>query len=80
MTRDEAIAKFTDAADPSSFRTAAWIDRFVALGMLKIDTEKCPSERALDAMFSFPPCKHGLITPRHALDAIDAAGLKIVEK
>jgi hypothetical protein len=38
MTREQAIAEFVEAADPSSFRVAAWIDRFVALDTQTMQT------------------------------------------
>jgi hypothetical protein len=90
MTRDEAIADFNEAANPSSFSTGAWIDRFVALGMLKLDEPKNPSELAilaLDGQMVGGPMHGMLCTYRlgrseaiQLADALDRAGLKIVEK
>lgn len=90
MTRDEAIKAYVEKAflrkidTTESYREAAVsagyaIDAFVALGMLKLDEPKCASERAVDAMFSVAAYS-GMLTPRHAMEAISAAGLKIIEK
>jgi hypothetical protein len=80
MTRDEAIEKLahTRMYMLGDRRAEAWIEVFEVLGMLKLDEPKCARERAVDAMFGRG--HNGVITPRHAIDAIEAAGLKIVEK
>lgn len=75
MTREEAIEKIEAAG-------IAWseelVEALLALGILKLYEPKSVNERAIDALFKFG--ERGLITPRHALEAITAAGLKIVEK
>jgi hypothetical protein len=80
MTRDEAkeklMAETRNECTPGQMDD--FIDMSVALGMLKLDEPKYTTERAIDAMFARG--QNGVITPRHALDAIEAAGLKIVEK
>lgn len=81
MTRDEAIAKIASvipAAEAEPQATADWVDALAALGLLKLDEPKCANERAVDALFE--RASAGMITPRHAIDAITEAGLKIVEK
>lgn len=79
MTREEAIAKFIDAANPESSRTAAWIDRFVALGMLKLDDPEIiysgPALGAIDAVIG-----NKFTSAVHVARALDAAGFKIVRK
>ena len=76
MTRDEALKTFRGATpDPSSLSDAAWIDRFVGLGMLKLDEPRSIRSRALDEILK--------IFGGHDADmffkCIDDAGLKIVE-
>lgn len=83
MTRDEAIrvrrAHYVDHSEEVALKWAvADVDSYVALGMLKLDEPKSAGERAVDAMFERGA--RGLIAPRHAIEAINMAGLKIVEK
>lgn len=76
MTRDEAIKAFRNSTpNPSSFSDEAWIDRFVALGMLKLDEPKPIGIRLGEALKPF-----GIQIGVYEMEAIDAAGLKIVEK
>jgi len=83
MTRDEAKSKLMAATQNSCTESFMidFIESAVALGMLKLDEPKCASEKAIDAMFKHPNCSlSGVITPRHVLDALERAGLRIVEK
>ena len=76
MTRDEAIKRFNDAAD-GSFSGEAWIDRFVALGILNLDEPKSVIDRLANGMTraGFNPFT------RSELKAIlESEGLKLVEK
>jgi hypothetical protein len=79
MTRDEALTKLM--AETSNACTMSQMADFlkmsVALGMLKLDDPQKGHERAADVLFAC--AVNGLITPRHAIDALYAAGLKIVE-
>ncbi len=78
MTRAEAIEIVIRTAAGDRVSAAYWIDIFVALGMLKLDEPASAHEKALAAMYQ--ATSDGMLTPRWAIDAIDAAGLKIVEK
>lgn len=85
MTRDEAIECLWVPSPPQSWAVgkgdaADMVDRLAALGVLTLDEPKCPTERAVDAMFSLGVIHGGMITPRHAIQAIASAGLKIMEK
>jgi hypothetical protein len=81
MTRDEAKSKLM--AETANHCTERFMEDFldsaVALGMLILTEPQCVSERAVDAMFCHPGSLGGMITPRGALAALEAAGLKIVE-
>lgn len=78
MTREEARFKLlaaTESRCTESFITD-FLDSIEALGLLKFDSERGPNERAVDAMFGYG--SGGVITPRHAVEAIEKVGLKIV--
>lgn len=80
MTRDEAIKKATEGFGPQGIYSnppKAFVEMAIALGLLQIDEPIGPNERAVDAMFA--EASNGMLTPRHALAAIRAAGLRIVE-
>jgi hypothetical protein len=79
MTREEAEAKISGIVGHTEAFRYAWIDAYVALGMLKLDEPKCASERAVDAMFDAQIAHSGILTPRYAIEAISKAGLKIVK-
>lgn len=94
MTKDEAVEIFHKItypentvgmpSNPHKFSAdRRWsiraVDGFIALGILKVDDPppRSPTERAVDAMFGYGD--NGMITPRHAIEAIQKVGLKIVE-
>lgn len=79
MTRDEAIAIYLRSPYQkgcSEWRVAGeFIDKFVALGMLKLD-EPSVRTKALDALFE----KFGAHDIETMLELLDDGGLKVVEK
>lgn len=75
MTRDEAIEKFRYAANEGSFAVEAWIDRFAALGMIKLDDPPKSIESRLVAIFG----PHATWNFREFENGLRAHGLKIVE-
>jgi len=82
MTKEEAVIKYRSVYTTSGWDTAMRaVEALAALGILKFDEPKVPSERAIDAMFKHESClTSGLLTPRQALEAIRSAGLTIVEQ
>jgi len=83
MTRDEAITELYD--NRNSRLTASDLDLFVALGMLKLDEPEPDMVRGLNGMSgkvrAFMRRFHlGEYSPSQLYSALDAAGLKIVEK
>lgn len=81
MTRDEAVATAIEAKKKWGGGSSEYwlVIALEALGVLELTDPKVrsPTERAVDAMFGYG--QHGVITPRHAIDAIHKVGLKIVE-
>jgi hypothetical protein len=80
VTRDEALKTLSEVYGLSSDFLPAWahknIDSYVALGMLKLDEPKLVLDRLYDQMASTAIGHHYATL----LDAIDKAGLKLVEK
>lgn len=75
MTRDEAIRKFNDAAD-GSFSGEAWIDRFVALGILKLDEPRSNIDLLVESLgWRLGSCAHAELN-----QALGRAGLMIVKR
>lgn len=82
MTRDEAKFKLLEATDNKC--TERWmedlLDSLGALGVLQFEEKRGPNEKAIDAILAKAEDLGGLIvTPRHVVEAINAAGLTIVE-
>lgn len=91
MTREEAIKAFHGATpNPSSFADAAWIDRFVALGMLNLDEPKSAVDKTYEilngknlAYSAAGRMNVYVLGPgdiRAIIDTLATHGLKIVEK
>lgn len=88
MTRGEAIKIMVDDKwfGPTEV-SGRWIDIFAALGMLELDEPKSANEKALEVLKgkNLPrgPYNVFVLGPNEAgaiIDALHAAGLKIVEK
>ena len=79
MTREDAIKAFDGIAQPGSFGTNSWIDRFVALGMLKLDEPKSLDAR-INYAINYEMCSNKTVQAREIKAALDRAGLRIVEK
>jgi hypothetical protein len=77
MTRDEAIKAFRNSTpNPSSFSDEAWIDRFVALGMLKLDEPKSAAQKFAD--IAYEVC--GAAGYAKLWERFEKAGIRVVEK
>ena len=77
MTRDEAIERFRCAGRPNSLRASDWIEKFVALEMLKLDEPKSAHELTYRALVSGG---HPVFEASRVIETLDRAGLKVVEK
>ena len=80
MTRDEAITKVQVGYEPEKLVGAPTIivDALVTLGLLKLDEPKSVQDRAVDAIRAHKELYD--VRPICVFDALDYAGLKIVEK
>lgn len=78
MTREEAIAAFDSISNPGSFGTNAWIDRFVALGMLKLDAAPDGLEKLKSSMRRMGYADSSTAM-RDLEEALNLAGLQVVE-
>lgn len=74
MTRDEAVKAIRLSDRHYDTWEEMWIDRLVALGILKLDEPKSATEKFKDALID-----QGW-SPQGVDDAIRQAGVKIVEK
>lgn len=83
MTRDEAIAKIQNTMGGFAYEKSELVNSLVALGILKLDEPGPRLEDKLGGMRAFEALRgRGFDLPEasSALDAINLAGLKIVEK
>ena len=83
MTKDEAIEIFDENTNiHDRGETSRWIDRFVRLGMLRLDEDHQFTEGGtIGRIRSFMrEMQLGKFSPSQFCGALDRAGLKIVEK
>lgn len=89
MTLDEALKAFANVSEPSSFKDSVWIERFVALGILKLDEPKSAQQQFYDVIAAElavdSPAMRNMKDNKHVVamifyDALKEAGLRIVEK
>ncbi len=80
MTREEVVAKFNalQAREKPIGAAEYMTDWLLALGILKLDEPPSINDRAAKAMWIGASIDG--MTAYNALEALDAAGLKIVEK
>lgn len=78
MTRDEAIKVFKRGVIGGNWE-ADWIDKFVALGMLKLDEPKSAADKFRAAMNDLGYKGNSCVWP-DLETALNVAGVRIVEK
>jgi len=80
MTRDQAIAAFNGIENAHSASAESWIDRFVALGMLKLDPSTYP-ETPLDKLIKSLRMNHAKNEEITALmQSLTEQGLEVAVK
>lgn len=77
MTRDEAQQKLS-TMPRAGYQTHHILDVLETLGLITFDQVKQPYQRAEEVLFTSAG-RHGMLTPRMALDALREAKLKIVD-